>query len=531
MLFPFLALAASSPSRQLAFRRAVVVHVLVISATVVALASRAAPHPSAFLGYVLVTLGIVEGAVLLGWRLTQIPKSQALEFMLVSPQRPGNVFLCEALVGCGRLALVTLAGLPILLLLIVFGFVDWLDLVPLLAMPFTWGAFAGLSLTVWSYEPQRVRRWAERLALAGVVVYLVVGLLAGEHLKSWLDKLPDTMAQSFLAAFEAFHLYNPFSVIGYWMEQEPQHAWQRALGMELAGLAAVCLLLARAALRLKAHFHEEHYQPAVDRSRRRRPPVGEQPLAWWAVKRVTKYSGRINFWLAGGAGLLYAAYTVAGDQWPAWLGKRIFEVFEQSGGIPVLATAMAVMAAVPAAFQYGLWDSSRQDRCRRLELLLLTDLSGRDYWNAAAAAAWRRGRGYFGVALILWVTAAVAGKANFGQASTALAASVLLWAIYFAIGFRAFARGSQANGLGMLLTLGLPLLVFACARAGWPGVAALLPPGSVHSLGTSEPTISRLAGPILAAAATLLLARHGLAYCDRELRRWYELHHGKKVID
>ena len=63
------------------------------------------------------------------------------------------------------------------------------------------------------------------------------------------------------------------------------------------------------------------------------------------------------------------------------------------GGIPVLATALVVLAAVPAAFQYGLWDSNTPDRCRRLELLLLTGLTARDYWEAAAAAAWRRGAG------------------------------------------------------------------------------------------------------------------------------------------
>ena len=48
-----------------------------------------------------------------GWRLTQIPKSQALEFLLVSPLRPRRLFLAEALVGLTRLALVTLSGLPL----------------------------------------------------------------------------------------------------------------------------------------------------------------------------------------------------------------------------------------------------------------------------------------------------------------------------------------------------------------------------------------------------------------------------------
>ncbi|WP_410971866.1 hypothetical protein, partial [Salmonella sp. SAL4445] len=77
------------------------------------------------------------------------------------------------------------------------------------------------------------------------------------------------------------------------------------------------------------------------------------PLAWWAVRRVTKYSGRINLWLAGGFGVLYALFTVAGPHWPAWLGRQVFVMFDQFGGIPVLATGLVLLAAVPAAFQYG----------------------------------------------------------------------------------------------------------------------------------------------------------------------------------
>src|SRR5207244_5810055 len=131
-----------------------------------------------------------------------------------------------------------------------------------------------------------------------------------------------------------------------------------------------------------------------------------------AVQRVTQYSGRINFWLAGGVGLLYALYLVAGPAWPNWLGRRPFLLLDSLGGSATLGAALVVLAAVPAAVQYGLWDSSTQDRCRRLELLLLTDLDARDYWDAAAAAAWRRGRGYFTVALWLWTASWVSGRAE-----------------------------------------------------------------------------------------------------------------------
>src|SRR5262249_40027323 len=162
----------------------------------------------------------------------------------------------------------------------------------------------------------------------------------------------------------------------------------------------------------------------------------------------------------GGFGALYACYTALGPRWPGWLGSQVFTTFDHMGGIPALATALVVLAAVPAAFQYGLWDSNPQDRCRRLELLLLTRLSAREYWDAAAAAAWRGGRGYFAVALLLWLAALLAGRISPLQMLAALAAGVVLWGLYFSLGFRAFARGVQANTLGLLLTLGLPLLAW-----------------------------------------------------------------------
>src|SRR6266542_5533878 len=142
MLSPFFTLAAVSPGRQRTFRSLVAAH-LVILACGVALLFTYREHGRPLLGHVLLIAGIVEGALLIGWRLTQLPKSQALEFLLVSPVRPRQLFLAEALVGLTRLALVTLAGLPVLLLLAGEGLLDFLDLPPLFVMPLTLGAVAG----------------------------------------------------------------------------------------------------------------------------------------------------------------------------------------------------------------------------------------------------------------------------------------------------------------------------------------------------------------------------------------------------
>jgi hypothetical protein len=314
------------------------------------------------------------------------------------------------------------------------------------------------------------------------------------------------------------------------MENGDRIAGERVLGLEAAALFLLILLLARAAHRLQGHFHERHYQPVRDVSKEHRPRIDDRPLSWWAIKRVTEYSGRINLWLAGGFGVLYALYILAGTHWPNWLGQRVFQLCDEVGGVAALTTGLVVLAAVPAAFQYGLWDSNAQDRCRRLELLLLTRLETFDYWEAAAAAAWRRGRGYLGVALLLWMAAGFAGRISFVQISVALASAVLLWSLYFALGFRAFARGMQASGLGLLLTLGLPVTAFVLTRIGGTVLGALTPPGLVYTSHSPADSVSWLLGPMLLTGLTLVLARQSLRDGDAQLRRWYDQHHGRKVM-
>src|SRR4051794_37945522 len=97
MLAPFLSLAMQASARQSAFRRAAVAHLLFVSAAAAALLARPTPAVYQLFAYGLLGAGIVEGAVLLGWRLTQLPKSQALEFLLASPVQPRRVFLAESL--------------------------------------------------------------------------------------------------------------------------------------------------------------------------------------------------------------------------------------------------------------------------------------------------------------------------------------------------------------------------------------------------------------------------------------------------
>ena len=154
MLTPFFASGMIAPNRQRSFRTAVAAHVALVSALALALLQSPAALPAA--GQVLLVAGIVEGATLVGWRLTQLPKSQALEFLLVSPLRPRRLFLAETLVGLSRLALVTLSALPLYLLLYAEGILLPTDLPAVLLMPWTWGAITGLTLVTgarWSASP------------------------------------------------------------------------------------------------------------------------------------------------------------------------------------------------------------------------------------------------------------------------------------------------------------------------------------------------------------------------------------------
>jgi hypothetical protein len=525
---PFFTLAAVSPTRQRAFHALLLAHLATLGVVLAGMDFSGAWSKPLALGNVLLIAGIIEGALLIGWRLSQLPKSQALEFLLVSPIRPGRLFRAEALVGLARLALVTLSGLPILLLLIYQGCLYPEDVAVLLAVPFVWGAVTGLGLVTWAYETDRVRRVGERVVVGFILLYLVVGVLAAEHLPEWLAQLPPWLGRNLLAAFHSFHNDNPFGAMRLAMEQTPAWGRDRVIFVCLLGAGLAAVLLWRGSSRLQGHFHDLHYRPVLAANERGRPPVGDAPLSWWAVKRVTRYSGRINLWLAGGFGLLYATYTVLEADWPPWLGRQVFVMFEQLGGIAMLAAALVLLAAVPAAFQYGLWDASAQDRCQRLELLLLTHLDGTAYWHAAAAAAWRRGRGYFAVAALLWLAAWLAGKATLTQVAAALAAGVVLWGLYFALGFRAFSKGRQANTLGLALTLLLPLATWLVMRAGWPDVATLLPPGSVYAATTNGPSLLWALGPLSYGLFALALAQWSQRRCEEQLRGWYSAHHGAK---
>jgi hypothetical protein len=532
-MWPFFVTAMRSPSRQRSFRRLAAGHALATSLISYGTVTASIPGPPGFVASIALVIGIVEGAALVGWRLTQLPKSQALEFLLVSPVRPRRVFLAELATGVGRFLFVQLAGLPAWGLAILWGPYDFYDLVPLAVMPAAWGIATGVLLTAWVYEPLPVRRMGELTGLVGVMTYLVVGLLAGEHLRLWLEALPDRFGRVVFDTVMTFHNGNPFGVVRYWFEpgRADAVAWERFSWLHfIAGLTTV-VAAGRAACRLHGHFHDLQYTPQSDGRPNEVAKIADRPLSWWAVRRVMKYSGRVNLWLAVGVAGLYASRIVAGESWPAGLGNLVFVIFEQWGGPAGMVTVLVVLACVPAVFQYGLWDATPADRIRRLELLLLSDLTGRDYAHAALAASWVRGRGYLLGAGMLWLAVALSGRNDWSEVIASALGSAVLWGLSFAVGFRSFAAGNQTNGIASIMTLGLPCVLVFAVRSGYRDAAQALPQGWVYGPVASGITWQWYAGTAIGAALTTGLIRASLKSCVNDLQKWYDRNHGLKVAE
>ena len=529
MFYPFFELAGRSEARQRTFRRLVAAHLALVAGALLIQRLTGARPLTEMLGFTLLIAGIVEGAMLLGWRLSQLPKSRSLELALLCPVPTPLLMLGEQMVGLSFFLLLTATCIPVLALTVSKGWMDPVDALLLPVFGFTWGCVTGLGLAWWAYEPLSLRRWGERLFLGVILVYLIVGGLLGEHTFRWLSRLPGDLGFRIRDGFLVWHQSNPFALIHRLARGTDEGLLREVLLVEALGVGLIVAFLTRGALRLKAHYVERHYKPVAEKTEATRGSIADRPLSWWAVKRVSEYSGRINLWLALGASVLYSIYLLASDHWPTWLGRNTFHVFELLGGVGGMTTALVLLSAIPAAYQYGLWDSSIPERCRRLELLLLTELQGIDYLRASWSASWHRGRGYFLAALLLWGSATVAGRVGTAQALMALSAAGMMVALYFAVGFRYFASSTGNTTVGFLLSLGLPLSVWGLGAAGFDSVARLTPPGIVYYALTSPVDAAVYWLPLtLWTLLALWSIRRSLATFDRDLRTWYDENHGKR---
>jgi hypothetical protein len=209
----------------------------------------------------------------------------------------------------------------------------------------------------------------------------------------------------------------------------------------------------------------------------------------------------------------------------------VFGIFEQWGGAATVATALAVLSAVPAVFQFGLWDANTQDRAKRLELLLLTDLSVEDYRAAALAAAWKRGRGYLGFSCLLWLALAYSGRCGWADTIAVICGGAILWMFSFAFGFRCFTRGNHNNGSASLLTLGSPLVLFLLVKMDWRLPAQFLPTAMVDQPVRFGVSVHSFLAITLWLVVTVWLWVQGSRLGDRELRQWYDANSGRKSVE
>lgn len=533
MLYPFFEQAGRSVTRQRAFFQLAMTHILVAAGAL--LICFDLPHAMRFqhFGNVLLIGGIVEGALIVGWRLTQLPKSRSLETLLLSPVSAPLIMLGEQLVGVAFLGLLTLSSLPIFAIGVAYGRFEPAELLLIASFQFLWGCVTGFGLTAWAYEPIIVRKWGERFIIVSMFLYLTIGLLAAEKSFALIQQIP--FGRQFIEYFMWWHFTNPFALIHRLGEEiggrgVSRGLWSDTIYVQSLAAAFVIFAVLRSAFRLKGHYIDQNYRPAEDVKGKNRGTIGDHPLSWWAVQRVNQYPGRVNLYLAIGVSILYASYLVAGNHWPSWMGTGVFKVFERAGGVAGLTSVLVLLSAVPAAYQYGLWDSSIPERIKRLEVFLMTELDVHDYMRASAAAAWNRGRGYFLAALILWIAGAVAGRYPWSQLIAITVAGGSLVVLYFAIGFRWFAQGAGNTSLGFLMTFLVPLGAWALGANGWSAVARWLPPGNVYYAATTPILIGPIVGCSLISLLTAAwLIRETVRTFDVELRLWYDANHGKRA--
>ena len=487
-------------------------------------------------------VGIVSGGCLVGWRLAQLPKSRALEFTLVAPGSDWEFVGGEALSAMVKLVVVLTAPLPILLLLCGNGWLSGVSVVAIYGVPIAAGCLTGLGLAVAAYEPPWVRQLMERLLLLVIVLYLVICGILGATFVPWISaqwhewRLSGGAVSTVL---ETGGQLNPFRLM-----DDVTSALDSVSAVRVASVICLLLTLSAACLcrlvrRLRPHQYEENYERQFD-ARAYQQSVGTQPLSWWTARRVSRFKGNINLYLAWATIGLYSSWLVLADRWPPWLATPLLWMIESFGGGALLAAAAVQLAVVPTAFLNGLWDSNEQQRAARLELLLVTPLSARQYLAASVTAAWCRGRGYVLAVLVLWCATLYSGRIDAVTTLTLGAVTLVYFLLSFSVMFRFFARSDSDHDVtvrGMFWSVGIPLLTVALFQSGAFVAFAASPLGAVYLLtlpaaaryelvGANGVALSQLLWASQAFYFTLsvVLLRRALVCFDAEIRAWFAGH-------
>lgn len=515
----------------------------IVAAQLLAAADNAHPREIiARLAKAQLLIGIVTGGCLMGWRLAQLPKSRALEFTLMAPGSDWELIGGEAFSAALRTFVVLSAPLPILLVAYGAGWIGATQAAAIYAVPIAAGCLTGLGLAVAAYEPPWVRKLIERLLLFVILAYLVFCGLLGATFVPWISQqwaewqLTSNTMSTALAVIAAL---NPFGLVNDVAQRPELVGAVRVAAVVLLLLTLSLACLCRLVRRLRPHQYEENYERQFD-GRAYRQSVGNRPLSWWTARRVSRFKGNINLYLAWATIGLYSSWLVLADRWPPWLATQLLWTIESYGGGALLAAAAVQLAVVPTAFLNGLWDSNEQQRARRLELLLVTPLAAHHYLAASVTAAWGRGRGYVLALLVLWAAALQSGRIDATTMITLLAVAGIYFLLSFAVMFRFFARTDGDNDVtirGIFWSIGLPLLTVALYQSGAWAMFAASPLGAVYLLtlpetarhellGASLTTLTQVTWAAQAFYLTLsaVLLRRALSCFDRDIRDWFAGH-------
>lgn len=512
--------------------------------------------------WTLFLTSVVVGGGLTGWRVTQFTKTRAAEFYLVAPLSDWTLILGEVLGGALQTLMVLVATLPIVAAMYGAGWVDPAQAFGLITIPIAFGWLVGIALATVAYSPVWLRKLGEHIAMVFLLAYFILFGLVGHYFVPWFVGWLSQMTQTPLTVLTQFdqslRYVNPFRLVGAIGRESGEAFFLQVLTVFGVLLGFSLLGVWYLVRRLRKHYLEENYSNQ-NREQKSSRPIRENPLAWWTHRRVSQFRGQINIYLGWGCVLLYSLWVAISVSQGAVVQWMIMAVFYFFGGSAMIGAFGLQFGLVSTAFLNGLWDSNTQQRVSRLELLLVSPLTAREFLGGSIAAAWTRGKHYFAMAVVAWgVPAALTvivplfrpvsrSKALATLAPTSIWAflfAMFVAAVYvffvFSIAFRNFARlkgDNQVARLGLLLSLGIPLLTSALffLNLGWLG--ALVPLGAVFLL-TSDPAWAAESTGLswewmwlmifLATGCYLwmgrLLFQAAFKNFDQEIRTWFALH-------
>jgi ABC-type transport system involved in multi-copper enzyme maturation permease subunit len=442
-------------------------------------------------------------------------EKQTLPFLLATPLGDAEIVLSKLAARLAQVALLLLAGLPVLCALLFFGGVEpevvWLGYAALAATVLSLG---GLSLLSSVYG--RTTREAGQRAGRVAVLYVILLVPAGQALRAW--PAVATFPGGYVTVQDVYDWLaagDPLAV-GQELAYAVRGGWRLADAVVPAvrnyvvfHLLAAGTFLTVAAVRLRPAAADLADGPPPPKRTGLfrpppRPPVGDRPVLWKTLHfdfrqfrtAAGRALGQVVFLLSFTPLAVALGITAATGTWGTL--PRVTNVLVRGLGTAALAGACLIIAA------HASGCIARERRRRTLEELLLTDLStseilAQKWWASVAVVRWA-----LVWVVIHWAVAVVCG----GLHPLAVPALAVEWVAYAAfaasLGVYWAARMPTARAAGV----GTGLIGFAAAagpivagtaigiatdgQGGWFALPGGLSP--LAALGVSAFTRPELAG-------------------------------------